>query len=183
GRTSVCRATAFNCCTCPWVNDRKNVPRVEGARTSANTRPLPACRNRSTSSIESAPATIPASRLITFAAGFAPPLLAAPTIATHPATSSGSPIYSPNATARTSPASAIRFGSSNATSTADAACKDCTWRVLPSNWTTDPLARSILPAQAAPAPATQASTTHRLGGSGLRKGALGLSAENEPFDL
>jgi hypothetical protein len=114
------------------------VPNVDGARISANTRALPACRSRSTSSIESAPATIPASSDMTFAAAFAPALLAAPPILTCSATSSGKPIRSANATTGTSPASAIRFGSSNATSTAVAVWHACISRVLPSASTTDP---------------------------------------------
>ena len=73
------------------------------------------------SSIESAPATIPATSDITFAAGFAPAPLAALVITTCSATSAGRPTCSASATTGTSPASAIRFGSSNATSTAAAA--------------------------------------------------------------
>ncbi len=66
------RSTALSCWTCPWVNPRRNLPSVEGARTWSNTTVLPACRSRSVSSIESAPATIPATSDITFAAGFSP---------------------------------------------------------------------------------------------------------------
>ena len=51
--------TASSCWTCPWVNERRNVPSVEGARTPANNRPIPPWRSRSRSSIESAPASIP----------------------------------------------------------------------------------------------------------------------------
>ena len=75
-----------------------------------NSRPSAACRSRSTSAIESAPAVIPATSDITFATGFAPAALAAPRIATCSATSSGRPTCSANATTGTSPASTIRFG-------------------------------------------------------------------------
>ena len=61
----------------------------------------------------SAPATIPASNDITFAAAFAPPLFAASVIFTRSVTRPGSPTRSASAITGTSPASAIKFGSSN----------------------------------------------------------------------
>ena len=55
---------------------RRNVPRVDGARTSVNSRPIPPWRSRSMSVIESAPQIIPATSALTFAAAFAPPFAA-----------------------------------------------------------------------------------------------------------
>ena len=58
-------ATASSWRTCPKVNPRRNVPRVEGARTSAKTLSMPPWRSRSRSSMLSAPASIPATNDIT----------------------------------------------------------------------------------------------------------------------
>jgi hypothetical protein len=60
----------------PLANRRKNVPNVEGARTSANNRPIPPWRSRSMSLMLSAPATIPAINATIFTAAFPPPLAA-----------------------------------------------------------------------------------------------------------
>ena len=43
--------TLSSCWTWPWVNERRNVPSVEGARTPANNRPIPPWRSRSRSSM------------------------------------------------------------------------------------------------------------------------------------
>ena len=56
------------------------MPRVDGARTPPKARSIAPCRSRSASSMESAPAHIAASSDITFAAGWAPPLLSAPSM-------------------------------------------------------------------------------------------------------
>lgn len=58
-----CLCTACNCLTCPWVNERTNVPSVDGARTPVKTRSIAPRRNRFRSSMLSAPATMPASTL------------------------------------------------------------------------------------------------------------------------
>jgi len=50
--------TLSSCWTWLGVNVRRNVPSVEGARTPAKSRPMPPWRNRSRSSMESAPASI-----------------------------------------------------------------------------------------------------------------------------
>ncbi len=50
----------------PKVNERRNVPSVDGARTPVNSRGIPPCRSTAMSSIKSAPATIPATTLGTF---------------------------------------------------------------------------------------------------------------------
>jgi hypothetical protein len=55
------------------VNTRRNVPNVEGARTSVNNRVMPPWRNRSMSSMLSAPAIMPAISARIFAVAFAPP--------------------------------------------------------------------------------------------------------------
>jgi hypothetical protein len=66
-------ATASSCRTWPKVNERRNVPSVDGARTPVTSRFIPPCRNRSMSSIESAPATIPAISAGIFSWAFPPP--------------------------------------------------------------------------------------------------------------
>ncbi len=73
------------------------------------------------SSIESAPAHIAATSVITFAAGLAPALLRLSSMRSRSPTRAGSPTFSARRTTGTSPASAIRFGSSNATETAETA--------------------------------------------------------------
>jgi hypothetical protein len=94
------------------VNPRRNVPNVEGARTSVKTWSMPPWRSRSMSSMLSAPASIPPTSDITFA----PAVPCAPGTVSHSSARSRSPIRSANTTAGTNPADAIRFGSS---STAD----------------------------------------------------------------
>jgi hypothetical protein len=66
-------ATASSWRTWPKVNVRRKVPKVEGARIPVNNRPIPPCRSRSMSSMESAPATIPATNAGIFRCAFAPP--------------------------------------------------------------------------------------------------------------
>jgi len=67
-------ATASSWRTWPKVNVRRNVPNVEGARTPVNNRPIPPWRSRSMSSMESAPATIPATSAGTFRCALTPPV-------------------------------------------------------------------------------------------------------------
>jgi hypothetical protein len=62
---------------------------------------------------------------VTFAAGFAPPLLSAPSNRIAAAASSESPARSARHITRTSPASANRFGSSNAADTARGGMEEC----------------------------------------------------------
>jgi len=52
------------------VNARKKVPNVDGARIPVNSRPITPCRSRSRSSIESGPATMPATTAATCTAAF-----------------------------------------------------------------------------------------------------------------
>ena len=54
------------------MNDRINVPNVEGARPAVKTRPIPPWRSRSMASIVSAPATIPATNAATFTSALDP---------------------------------------------------------------------------------------------------------------
>jgi hypothetical protein len=91
------------------VNERKNVPNVHGARIPVNSRAIPPCRSRPRSSIESAPATIPASTAATFTAAFGLGTLS------DSAANSYNPQRRANATTGTRPADDTRFGSSNAT--------------------------------------------------------------------
>ena len=56
------QATASSWRTWPKVNVRRNEPSVEAAYALANTRPIPPWRSSAMSSIESAPATNPATR-------------------------------------------------------------------------------------------------------------------------
>jgi hypothetical protein len=113
--------------TCPWVNDRRKVPNVEGTRVPLNAMSMPPWRNRSASSMLSAPATMAATSDVTFAAGLAPPLLSAPTIRIASSTNSGRPHRWASRRTGTRPASAIRFGSSNRADTVEAVCKNLTW--------------------------------------------------------
>ena len=61
---------------------RRNVPSVDGARTPVNNRPIAPCRNRAMSSIESAPAIMPATSAGTFNRAFAAAGLADPDMRT-----------------------------------------------------------------------------------------------------
>lgn len=92
---------------------------MEGARTLSNSLFIAPSRSRSVSSIESASAHIAVTRVIALASGFAPALLAAPSIRTRSATRPGRPNRSASRTSDTSPASATRLDSSNATETAE----------------------------------------------------------------
>ena len=54
------------------VPARRTDPSVNGAYARSNNRPIPPCRSRFMSSIESAPAHIPATSAITFAPAWEP---------------------------------------------------------------------------------------------------------------
>ena len=60
------RCTFSSCRTFPQVNERRNDPSVDGARTPPNSNAIAPCRSTSMSSMLSAPATIPATRQPTF---------------------------------------------------------------------------------------------------------------------
>ena len=79
------------------MNSRNNVPIVEGAYTAGNRVPVPPLRTTSTSSILSAPAHIPATRVASFGDGFADPdLTLGLAMSTLSASSSGRPVRSAN---------------------------------------------------------------------------------------
>ena len=78
----------------------------------------------------SAPATVPATMLVTLASAAAPALFFAPPSFTLSATTAASPHRSASRITGTSPACAIRFASSNAAETAEAAWEDCISRVF-----------------------------------------------------
>jgi hypothetical protein len=89
------------------------VPSVDGARIPVNSRLIPPCRSRSRSSIESAPATIPATTAATLIAAFGfGTVNAAPAVSCRPQRRA-------NASTGTSPADDTKFGSSNATDIAE----------------------------------------------------------------
>ncbi len=91
------------------MNARKNDPSVEGAYARVNTRLMPPCRSSPMSSMESAPATIPATSAVTFDPALAP--LSLGTVRRSSA-STRRPAASASATTGTRPADDTRFGSS-----------------------------------------------------------------------
>ncbi len=80
------------------------------------------------SSMQSAPATIPATSAGTFTAALAP---ADPGTVTVAATNSGSWQDSASDITAVSPAHDTRFGSSNFTDSRENACNPCTYRMTP----------------------------------------------------
>jgi hypothetical protein len=66
------RLSFSTCRTLPQVKERRNDPSVDGARIPANTSPIAPCRRTSMSSMQSAPAVIPATRQPIFASAFTP---------------------------------------------------------------------------------------------------------------
>ncbi len=95
------------------------------------------CRSRPASWMLSAPAHIAATSEVTFAAGFAPPLLPAPQMPTDSRTSADSRPRSASRITGSSPASVTRFRSSNLTETVDAAWEDCISRVFSQSGATE----------------------------------------------
>ena len=77
----------------------------------------------------SAPAAMPPTMLVTFASAAAPAPFFAPVSFTFSATSRGSPHRSASRITGTSPAYAIRFGSSNAADTAAGVWEACIYEV------------------------------------------------------
>lgn len=104
--TSIAFETEWSCWTWPWVNDRRNVPIVDGARTPPSTRALPPERSTSRSSMLSAPTSIPATIVRNFAATFADATF------TPCANRAENPTDSANSSTGTKPAADTRFGSS-----------------------------------------------------------------------
>ena len=101
---------AFSSCPALPRYTSAEQPSVDGARTPPNSTLMAPCRSRSMSSIESAPAAIPATRHETFRSAFTPH---PPPGRTCSATRSPSPARCARAITGTSPACDTRFGSSN----------------------------------------------------------------------
>ncbi len=125
-RPSAWPSTRSSWRTCPNVNERRNVPSVEGAigrcPSTASVRPA---RNRSQSSIESAPSSIACTSEITLRPGRAAP--GRPPSLTAPSTRASIPSRRPSVTASMIPAPATTRSSSNTTS--DRSDRSCTMRV------------------------------------------------------
>jgi len=102
-------ATASSWRTWPKVNERRNVPSVDGALAPSNNRPIAPCRSRSMSWIESAPATIPATSAGTFRYAFTPPAARKVRVS---AARLCRPQRSASASTGASPAHDTKFGSS-----------------------------------------------------------------------
>lgn len=117
---SVSRATTSSCRTFPQVNPRRNVPNVEGARIPPNNPGNAPCRITPRSSIESPPATIPATIDVTFTPGFAAALPAEAGSRTRCWAAAYNPARSASRPTGTNPAHDTRFGSSNVADTAAA---------------------------------------------------------------
>jgi hypothetical protein len=114
GRVAGERPSGSSWRTCPRVNARRKLPTVDGARTPRYAFAIAPCRSTSTSSMLSAPASMPATSDTAFASGAAPAPLPAPARCTFSRTRPGSPHRSANRTAAASPPWASRFESSNA---------------------------------------------------------------------
>jgi hypothetical protein len=111
--TRCARATEANCRVWPWVNSGRNWPSVAGAYTWSNRRGIPPDLIRSRSSMQSAPAAIPAMIEPSLPAGFTPAeATLVVLIATLPATSPDRPARSASAITGTKPAHDTRFSSS-----------------------------------------------------------------------
>ena len=120
------RWALFSWLTFPQVKERRNEPSVDGARTPPNSVSIAPCRSRSMSSIESAPAAMPAARQATLRPAFAP---GSPPGRTCAAARSCSPARSASAASGTRPVCDTRFGSSNDAHVFASACNNCTCKV------------------------------------------------------
>ena len=115
------RDTASSWRTLPQSNPRRNDPSVEGARTPPNSSPIPPWRSTSRSSMESAPASMPATIPGIFRCAFAPTAtVILRCSATRPARSQS---WARRITG-TSPAHDTRFGSSNRAEVSFALCNN-----------------------------------------------------------
>ena len=141
------RATASSCRTLPQVNERRNDPSVDGARTPPNKSAIAPCRSTSMSSMLSAPAAIPATRQGTFRSGFTPVRLA---IVTCSRTRPARPQRSASAMTGTRPARDTRFGSSNDACVFSGSCDNCTCEVSSRPRFMEASVTPIVPAQRAP---------------------------------
>ena len=108
------RATAASWLACPKVNSRSKIPSVEGAYTSSNTRGVPPARSTFTSSMLSAPHTMPAMIVVSFPAGFtAPETTRVLGRSTCSPINCERPVCSASSSTGTKPAADTRFCSSN----------------------------------------------------------------------
>ncbi len=125
--TSTQRATAASWRVWPWVNDRRKDPSVEGAYTAANIRVIRPWRITSRSSIQSAPAAMPATIEVILAAGLAPvEAIGGSVIFTCLLTRSDNPACSARVITGASPAQDTRLSSSNETVAVDQLCHNLT---------------------------------------------------------
>jgi hypothetical protein len=113
--------------------ERRNDPSVDGARTPPNSSGMAPWRSRSMSSIESAPAAIPATKQATLTSGYLPARAA---IWTCRRASACSPARSAKAITGTSPARDTRSGSSNDAEIFSGSCNNRTCEVSsqPGTW-------------------------------------------------
>ena len=96
------------------MNSRNKVPTVEGAYTPSKSAFIPPLRTTSMSSMQSAPAHIPAISVASFGAGFADPdLIRGALMRTFSSSSRANPACSANVITGTSPAHDTRLSSSN----------------------------------------------------------------------
>ena len=115
------RDTTSSWRTLPQSNPRRNDPSVEGARTPPNSSPIPPWRSTSRSSMQSAPASMPATIAGIFRCAFAPTAtVILRCSATRPARSQ---CWARRITG-TSPAQDTRFGSSNCAEVSLALCNN-----------------------------------------------------------
>jgi len=112
--TRCARAAEANCNVWPWVNSRSICPSVAGAYTPPKTCFIPPERITSSSSMQSAPAAIPAMTEVSLPAGFTPADLTFVVLnVTRSPISSDRPARSASAITGTSPAHDTRCSSSN----------------------------------------------------------------------
>jgi hypothetical protein len=112
--TKCSRSTDSSWRAWPKVNSRSNVPTVEGAYTPSKSVFMPPLRSTSTSSMQSAPAHMPATTVASFGAGLAAPdLIRGARIWTFSESSRVSPVCWANVIAGASPADDTRLSSSN----------------------------------------------------------------------
>src|SRR3954468_24890194 len=116
------------------MNSRNRVQSVEGAYTPPNRVFIPPLRNTSTSSMQSAPAHIPAIRVASLGAGLAEPdLIRGAAICTICANRSDMPVRSARVITGTRPAHDTRLSSSNTAESTENLCETCTGSAFP-NW-------------------------------------------------
>ena len=130
--TKCSRSTDSSWRACPKVNSRNNVPTVEGAYTPPKSVLIPPLRITSMSSMQSAPATMPAINVASLGAGLAAPdLIRGAVMRTFSSSSRTSPVCWANAITGTNPALDTRLSSSNTADSAANLCETCTGSAFP----------------------------------------------------